>query len=115
MAAITHEQDLDVPADWASRELTTFAYRSSIGHYEVVDTALEWNQADDCQTEGVVAFEPVASERTRMTVRIGYDPNESPTCETAVRDRVLNELADFKQFTEQRYRHAAEGTGADVA
>ena len=107
MATMEHSIEVAVPADVASRDLGTFAYRSSIGHYRVVDGDVGWSAADDCETEGIVAFEPLESERTRMTLRVGYEPEQTPNCEPAVHARVTGELAEFKQFSEERYRAAA--------
>ena len=107
MATMEHSIEVAVPADVASRDLGTFAYRSSIGHYRVVDSDAGWSEADDCQTEGMVAFEPLDTERTRVTLRVGYEPEQTPNCEPAVHSRVTNELAEFKQFSEERYRTAA--------
>ena len=115
MAAVEQSIELEVPSDWAARELSAFAYQHAVGHYHMVERELEWNQADDCETEGRVAFEPLATERTRMTVRVGYDPDEAPSCETAVSGRVTGELDEFKRFTEDHYRVATEETGRDVA
>jgi len=115
MATIEHAIEIAVPPDVAARDLRTFAYRTTIGQYRIVDRDVEWSAADSCQTESLVAFESLGSERTRLTMRVGYEPDGTPGCEPAVEARANDGLADFKRFTEERYRIATGDAQADVA
>jgi hypothetical protein len=115
VATVEHSIEIAVPSEVAARDLPSFAYRSAIGHYRVADSAMQWNDADECETEGTVVFEPLDTERTRMTLRVGYRPDATPNCEPAVTSRVAGEVREFKHYTEQRYGAAVYQADASSA
>jgi uncharacterized protein (TIGR02271 family) len=78
---------------------------------DVPNERMAWrSEAGEC-TAGVVTFQPLAANRTRMTVRFEYEPQGVK--ETlgdwlgVVSRRVENDLERFKSFVEARYRESA--------
>jgi uncharacterized protein (TIGR02271 family) len=78
---------------------------------DVPDQRIAWRSEAGEWTAGVVTFQPLAADRTRMTVRFEYEPQGVK--ETLgdwlglVSRRVENDLERFKDFVEERYREAA--------
>jgi uncharacterized protein (TIGR02271 family) len=78
---------------------------------DIPDQRIAWrSEAGEC-TAGVVTFQPLAADRTRLAVRFEYAPQGVK--ETlgdwlgVVSRRVENDLERFKAFVEERYREAA--------
>jgi uncharacterized protein (TIGR02271 family) len=78
---------------------------------EVPDRRIAWRSEAGDFTAGVVAFQPLGGDRTRMTVRFDYEPQGVK--ETLgdwlgmVSRRVENDLERFKNFVERHYRESA--------
>jgi uncharacterized protein (TIGR02271 family) len=78
---------------------------------EVPNERIAWRSEAGEFTAGVVRFQPLGPDRTRMTVRFDYEPKGVK--ETLgdwlglVSRRVENDLERFKAFVEARYREPA--------
>ena len=78
---------------------------------DVPNERIAWRSEAGEFTAGVVTFQPLGPDRTRMTVRFDYEPQGVK--ETLgdwlglVSRRVENDLERFKSFVEVRYRESA--------
>jgi uncharacterized membrane protein len=70
------------------------------------DTRVAWRSTSGPQHGGAVLFEPISADRTRVTVRIDYDPEgatENVGSALGVAGaRVKGDLERFKEFIESR-------------
>src|SRR5688500_2024761 len=70
------------------------------------DQLVAWHSTSGAENSGAVSFDPVAPNRTRVTVRIGFDP--AGIVETVgnqlgfMERRVQGDLERFKAFIESR-------------
>ena len=80
-------------------------WEAEITHQEP-DQRVAWQSTSGVPQSGMVTFEPAGGERTRVTVRIEYEPEgvvESLGSAVGADDRrVSGDLERFKQFIESR-------------
>ena len=73
---------------------------------QVPDKRIAWRSVDGPEQGGVVMFEPVASDATRVTVEIDFVPEglaeKAGDALGVVDRRVKGDLDRFKEFIEQR-------------
>ena len=97
MAEITRSIDVDAAISDVDREWTQFMFRTLVGHYQSDPVDVEWTLADDAEEEGVVRFEELPDDRTRVTVTVEFDGDEATVAAHIERD-----LRQFKAFAETR-------------
>jgi uncharacterized protein (TIGR02271 family) len=77
----------------------------------VPDERIAWRSEAGEFTAGLVTFQPLGADRTRMTVRFDYEPEgvkeKLGDWLGLVSRRVENDLERFKDFVEARYQEAA--------
>jgi uncharacterized membrane protein len=70
------------------------------------DRMISWRSTTGPQNAGTVVFEDLGSERTRVTLRMDYDPEtfaeKAGDVLGIIRARVAGDLRRFKQFIEER-------------
>jgi hypothetical protein len=71
--------------------------RTLVGHYQGGPADVEWTPADDAEEEGVVRLEELPDDRTRVSVTVESDGDESKVAAHLERD-----LKMFKAFAETR-------------
>jgi uncharacterized membrane protein len=73
---------------------------------QVPDRRIAWRSVSGARNDGIVEFTPVGSDRTRLTVRLEYEPQgiaENVGDMANVPDRrVQGDMERFKQFIESR-------------
>ncbi len=97
MAEITRSIDVDAAIGDVDQEWTQFMFRTLVGHYQGAPTDVEWTAADDAEQEGVVRFEALPDDRTRVSVTVEFDGDEAKVAAHLERD-----LKMFKAFAETR-------------
>jgi uncharacterized membrane protein len=104
MPIIQQSVVVDVPLDLARTSWDAFIYRKLIGHYSVGDRQVEWKPADDAEDAATIWFEDVDGDRTRVVLRVDYDPAlmkcGDPNPDNCVEDSLLADLTRYKRFTE---------------
>lgn len=70
------------------------------------DRVVRWRSVDGPQNEGTVRFEPVDEKRTRVSLRLDFDPEgiveKAGDVLGVVRMRTKGDLERFKRFIEER-------------
>ncbi len=97
MAEITRSIDVDAQIGDVDQEWTEFMFRTLVGHYRTAAGDTEWTPADDAESEGVVRLEELPDMRTRVSISVQFQGDESAV--TAHLDR---DLKLFKAFAETR-------------
>jgi hypothetical protein len=97
MAEITRSVDVDAAIGDVDQEWTRFMFRTLVGHYQGSAADVEWTPADDEEQEGVVVFEELPGDRTRVSVTVEYEGDEAEVAAHLERD-----LGKFKAFAETR-------------
>jgi hypothetical protein len=97
MAQITRSIDVDAAIGAVDKEWTQFMFRTLVGHYQGGPADVEWTPADDAEEEGVVKLEELPGGRTRVSVAVEFDGDESKVAAHLERD-----LRMFKAFAETR-------------
>jgi uncharacterized membrane protein len=82
---------------------------------QVPDQRIAWRSRDGAENAGSVSFEPRGQNRTRITLRMEYDP-EGPIETTGdalgfAERRMKGDLERFKQFIEARGRETGAWRG----
>lgn len=82
---------------------------------QVPDRLIAWRSVNGPQISGVVTFEPNASEQTRITLRMEYEPegmlDRLGDFVGAIDRRIEGDLERFKQFIEDRGRETGQWRG----
>jgi hypothetical protein len=97
MPEITRSTEVDAAIGDVDKEWTEFMFRTLVGHYQGGLADVEWTPADDAEKDGVVALEELAGGRTRVSVTVKFDGDESEVATHLERDLRL-----FKAFAETR-------------
>ena len=97
MAKITRSIEVGAAIGAVDKEWTEFMFRTLVGHYQGGLADVEWTPADDAEKEGVVALEELGDGRTRVSVTVEFDGDESEVAAHLERDLRL-----FKAFAETR-------------
>lgn len=97
MAEITRSIDVDAAIGAVDKEWTQFMFRTLVGHYQGAPADVEWTPADDAEESGVVKLEELPGDRTRVSVTVEFDGDESKVAAHLDRD-----LGMFKAFAETR-------------
>jgi uncharacterized membrane protein len=106
-------QRSDVYAEWTAEiggERRTWVVRIT---EQDPDRSIGWASTEgDVKVDGVVLFEPLGDDRTALTLRIDFEPDDATDRAAdalgAVERRVRGDLERFKTFIEER----REATGA---
>lgn len=73
---------------------------------QVPDKTIAWRSIGDVRNDGRVSFEPIAQNRTRVILRLDYDPHGSMEKVgdqlNVVDQRVEGDLKRFKEYIERR-------------
>ncbi|MGH8886652.1 MAG: SRPBCC family protein [Egibacteraceae bacterium] len=73
---------------------------------QVPDRTIAWRSIGDVRNDGRVSFQPVVGDRTRVIVRLDYDPHgfmeKAGDKLNIVDQRVEGDLKRFKEFIEGR-------------
>ncbi len=102
----------DATMEWsATIDGRTVRWRARIVE-QVPDERIAWVSLEGARNDGVVTFQPIGPDRTRVHVRIDVDP-EGPVehigdAAGVVQGRVRGDLERFRDFVERR----GESTGA---
>jgi uncharacterized membrane protein len=82
---------------------------------QVPDQRIAWRSISGAPNAGSVHFEPLPGDRTRATVKLGYDPQgiaeNVGDALGIVSRRVETTLQDFKEFIEKRGRETGAWRG----
>jgi hypothetical protein len=110
MAEISRSIDVEASIGETDREWTQFMFRTLVGHEEgVPETDLEWTPADDAEKDGTVRFEALGDDRTRVSVTVEFEGDQTTVAAHLVRDLEL-----FKDFVEARRPARAEVDHSDI-
>jgi uncharacterized membrane protein len=73
---------------------------------QVPDSSISWRGFGEADNNGTVSFESIAPDRTRVTVRIEWEPKGATEkiaqAMNIIEARVVGDLERFKQFIEGR-------------
>jgi hypothetical protein len=94
---ITRSVDVDAAIADVDEEWTQFMFRTLVGHYQGGPADVEWTPADDAEEDGVVRLEALPGDKTRVSVTVEFDGDESKVAAHLERD-----LKMFKAFAETR-------------
>lgn len=72
-------------------------FRTLVGDHQGGPADVEWTPADDAEEEGVVSLEELPGDRTRISVTVEFDGDDSKVAAHLERD-----LRMFKAFAETR-------------
>lgn len=82
---------------------------------QIPDERITWRSTSGAKNAGSIAFQPLAPERTRLTLRIEYEPQgvaeTSGSSLGLVSMRVEGDLQRFKRFVEERGHETGEWRG----
>lgn len=82
---------------------------------QVPDQRIAWRSTSGAQNQGVVSFESVGVDRTRLTVDVDYQPEnlmeKAGDMLGMVSSNVEEDLENFKQFIESRGRETGGWRG----
>jgi hypothetical protein len=97
MAEIVRSIDADAAIGTVDKEWTQSVFRTLVGHRQDGPADVEWTPADDAEEEGVVRLEELPGDRTRISVTVESDGDESKVAAHLERD-----LGMFKAFAIRR-------------
>jgi HSP20 family molecular chaperone IbpA/ribosome-associated toxin RatA of RatAB toxin-antitoxin module len=82
---------------------------------QIPDRLITWRSTNGPRIIGVVTFEPVAPEQTRITLRMEYEPvgvlDKLGDFIGAIDRRIQGDLERFKEFVEERGRETGQWRG----
>jgi hypothetical protein len=107
MSTLSESIDVDVPARFADREWSEFAFRGLVGHHMTSLGEITWGTAgDESDAEsGLVKFFTEGDVLTRVMVELEYEPHswsDSEAEEARVRERLRGDLQRYKTFLVRR-------------
>ena len=82
---------------------------------QIPDQRIAWRSIDGKTQSGVVTFQPLGENRTRVTVRMAYDPEgfaeNAADALGIISSRIEGDLERFKSFVESRGRETGAWRG----
>jgi uncharacterized membrane protein len=82
---------------------------------QIPDERITWKSTSGAKNAGSIAFQPVAPERTRLTLRMEYEPHGAAETSGSglglVSMRVEGDLRRFKKFIEERGHETGQWRG----
>jgi uncharacterized membrane protein len=82
---------------------------------QIPDQRITWRSTSGAKNAGAVAFEALGPERTRVTLRIEYEPEGAAESAGSalglVSARIEGDLKRFKKFIEERGRETGQWRG----
>jgi len=82
---------------------------------QIPDERITWKSTSGSKNAGSISFQPIAPERTRLTLRMEYEPHGAAETSASglglVSMRVEGDLRRFKRFIEERGHETGQWRG----